>query len=167
MPESNETYLSLVEEGIDIPHCRLNLHEISIRCADLSRYRKALRVKIRTLLKIEDYDSLEGYINMLFALGNFAKSCYGYHSCNSPVSSWQEELAGILQKAFDPTSIQAYTRDIWIEYDPQSSDRYIQQQASLLMASHSADETCVQDSKPFLTQKDRSHFNKVLQALGK
>jgi len=160
IPESNESYGSLNEKGIDIRNCFLDLQEISIRCNDLSRYRKALRVKIRALLKREAYSQLRLYINALYHLGLFSKYIYGFHSCNTDVTLWQEALALSLQKEWDKEAVKAYDGSEWINYDSSVIEPFIYAKASENMQDMNED--LVQDGKPFLNPKDQSHFDKVL-----
>ena len=61
-----EKYLYLQENGIDIDVCVIDYKVISIRCQDLSLYRKAFRVKIRTLIKQNDMPALKRYINAFY-----------------------------------------------------------------------------------------------------
>jgi hypothetical protein len=159
MPEPVENHLLLSECGIDIPSCHLDVYQISIRCDDLSRYRKALRVKIRALLKTKEYDLLQGYIDMLYRLALFSQYIYGYHSCTTPVSLWQEQLAIQLQKMCDNSLLGTYAGDTWLQYDTQvlQSDIFDKAQVHHI----EMDEAFIQDHKPFLNPKDKSHFDKA------
>ncbi|HFU74718.1 MAG TPA: hypothetical protein ENK66_00580 [Arcobacter sp.] len=140
-----ETYLSLLETGIDIQRCEIDFRVLSVTCDDLSRYRKALRVKIRALIKQGDNASLHNCVDTLYALALFAKHLYGFHSCNSEVEHWQEETAKVLQTSFDITKYSLYNGQNWINYDKES---------------YSSSDG-IQDGKPFLTLKDKAHFDRL------
>jgi hypothetical protein len=158
MPEPAKNHLLLSERGIDIPSCHLDVQQISVRCDDLSRYRKALRVKIRALLKTKEYVLLQGYIDMLYRLALFTQYIYGYHSCNTPVSLWQEELATQLQKECN-NMLEGYTGNTWLQYDAQMSQVDIFDKAQVHHIE--IDEAFIQDHKPFLNPKDKTHFDKA------
>lgn len=139
-----ETYLFLSESGIDIDACQIDFGSVSVKCEDLSRYRKAFRVKIRSLLKQDDITALKRYADALYCLALFAKYLYGFHSCNTDVEVWQEEEAIGLQKSFDIKNYALYDGHHWISYEDVSK----------------LTTTGIQDHKPFLTLKDKAHFDK-------
>ncbi len=140
-----KAYLVLSEEGIDIDTCEIDFSRLSVACQDLSRYRKALRVKIRAILKHNDLQALQRYADALFSLALFAKYLYGFHSCSSDVELWQQQDAKSLQKSFDITNCTLYDGTNWLSYE------------------HSAELSSrgIQDHKPFLTLKDKAHFDRL------
>jgi hypothetical protein len=140
-----EAYLFLSEVGIDIDACEIDFGIVSVKCEDLSRYRKALRVKIRALMKQNDLMALKRYADALYALALFAKHLYGFHSCSSDVELWQEEKAKTLQKSFDLDKHTLYDGEHWIHYD------------DVVRISCEG----LQDGKPFLTLKDKAHFDRL------
>jgi len=136
-----EEYLCLKDKGIDIKACLIDFALISVSCEDLSLYRKALRVKIRALMKLDDVHKLKCYMNALYTLALFAKYLYGFHSCTSTqLYKDQEEGALRLQGDFDASKVENYDGKSWITYETSVLD--------------------TQDQKPFLSLKDKAHFEK-------
>ena len=159
-----EDYLVLKEQGIDIEACRINFKELSVVCEDLSLYRKALRVKIRALIKLGDKNTLRSCVNALYGLAQFAQYLYGFHSCNSSVDRFQIELALSLQASFDENSVVPYDGKDWLsyktvdEYSATFKDKY-----KIFLDETSRNPILfVQDAKPFLNLKDKAHFEKCL-----
>ncbi|MDH5464761.1 MAG: hypothetical protein OEW60_03970, partial [Thiovulaceae bacterium] len=158
-----EEYLLLKGKGIDIDACKINFKELSVRCEDLSLFRKALRVKIRALIKLDDRNQLRSYANALYRLAQFSRYLYGFHSCNSEVSFWQEELAVYLQTRFDESKVVFYEGNTWLVY--KNVDSYCSFYKAVYRVHLSKTDTvspCIQDAKPFLNLKDKSHFDKYL-----
>lgn len=81
-------FLHLKEPGIEIDDCHLDLTEISINCSDITRYKKSFRVKIRTLIKESDSDSLKKCFDKFYSLADLTHELYGLHSCNEEVGHW-------------------------------------------------------------------------------
>lgn len=154
-----EVYLFLKEKGMDIDACEINYKILSVSCEDLSLYRKALRVKIRALIKLDDMQVLKGYVNALYSLACFAKYLYGFHSCTSNVEIWQEKLALSLQADFDVDKIEVYDGTTWIAYtDIDYEKEYMQSPYN----SNLDTSVYTQDLKPFLNLKDKAHFERFL-----
>ena len=157
-----EEYLYLKENGIDIDTCEIDYKIISVRCEDLSLYRKAFRVKIRALLKEDDIVALRRYVNQFYTLAQFVQYLYGFHSCAATVEPWQEELAHSLQTKFSESYTQVYTSDSWISY--KGVEEYKELLKKKYIDSTLGEKvevaTCIQDEKPFLNLKDRAHFKK-------
>ena len=157
-----EDYLVLKEKGIDIEACRINFKELSVVCEDLSLYRKALRVKIRALIKLGDKNALKPYVDVLYGLAQFARYLYGFHSCNSSVDRFQIELALSLQSSFDGNSVLPYDGKGWLSY--KNIDEYCasfkDRCEKFLGETSGRPILCVQDEKPFLNLKDKAHFEK-------
>jgi len=157
-----EEYLSFKDKGIDVNACEIDYKTISVCCDDLSLYRKAFRVKIRSLIKQNDRVVLKEYVQAFYSLAQFVRYIYGFHSCNEQVQPWQERVALKLQKGFDINKTQLYTQEFWLVY--KSVDVYIEcfknqyKEINLDVDTQSLD--CIQDSKPFLNLKDRAHFDK-------
>ncbi len=157
-----EKYLYLQENGIDIDACVIDYKLISVRCQDLSLYRKAFRVKIRTLIKQNDMPALKPYIDAFYTFAQFSQYLYGFHSCAGVVESWQEQLAYYLQTGFDESRVLVYEPGSWIKY--KSVNDY-EKSFKKRYQKFSPDENSeilpfIQDAKPFLNQKDQSHFDK-------
>ena len=161
-PLKPESYLYLKENGIDIDACDIDYKKISVRCEDLSLYRKAFRVKIRALIKQDDIVALRRYVNQFYALAQFVQYLYGFHSCASTVEPWQEELAFRLQTKFSESNAQVYTSNSWIRY--KSVEEYTELLKNKYKNSNLGDKVeiskFIQDEKPFLNLKDRAHFEK-------
>jgi len=157
-----KVYLFLQENGIDIDACVIDYKLISVRCQDLSLYRKAFRVKIRTMIKNNDTHALKPYIDAFYTFTQFAQYLYGFHSCGSEVEEWQEQLAYYLQTRFDESSALECTKDSLIKYasvnEYEKSFKELYQKFAPDVDSESL--PFVQDAKPFLNQKDQSHFDK-------
>jgi len=164
-PAQPEMYLYLQEDGIDIDACKVDYKVLSVRCEDLSLYKKAFRVKIRALIKQNSMTELKAYVNEFYTLAHFVRYLYGFNSCASEVEPWQETLAYDLQTKFVESKAPAYTSGSWIEYKRVSEYKELFTQAyknlSLLEAVQDLD--CVQDEKPFLNPKDKAHFDKCLE----
>ncbi|HIC43516.1 MAG TPA: hypothetical protein EYO73_04240 [Sulfurimonas sp.] len=161
MPKTlpSEYYLSLKEKGIDINTCELDFKKMSVSCEDLILYRKALRVKIRSLIKLDDVNELKHYVNALYSLACFSKYLYGFHSCCSKVNGWQEELSHKLQIDFDEDKLKVYTPGLWISYKETSYRKDIGLKYNIELDL----DTCIQDKKPFLNLKDKAHFDKCFK----
>jgi len=157
-----KVYLFLQENGIDIDACVIDYKLISVRCQDLSLYRKAFRVKIRTMIKNNDTPDLKRYIDAFYSFAQFSQYLYGFHSCGSEVEEWQEQLAYFLQTRFDASSALECNKYSMISYS--SVEEYEKFFKTLYQKFapdvDSATLTFVQDAKPFLNQKDQSHFDK-------
>jgi len=159
-----EDYLVLKDVGIDIEACKINFKELSVVCEDLSLYRKALRVKIRALIKLDDKNELRPYVNALYGLAQFARYLYGFHSCNSRVEICQEKLATCLQESFDESRVLPYDGKAWLSYKniDEYSSSFKCQYKEFLGDSNKEVGLFVQDAKPFLNLKDKAHFQKCL-----
>jgi len=156
-----EKYLYLQENGIDIDACVIDYKLISVRCQDLSLYRKAFRVKIRTLIKQNDMPALKRYIDAFYTFAQFSQYLYGFHSCAGVVEPWQEQLAYYLQTRFDESRVLVYEPGSWISY---KSVKDYEESFKKKYQNFSLDESSeilpfIQDAKPFLNQKDQSHFD--------
>ena len=160
-----EEYLVFQDKGIDIDACHLDYKLLSVHCKDLSLYRKAFRVKIRALIKSGDVKKLKTYVNAFYTLAKFVKYLYGNHSCACEVEPWQEDLANHLKTRFENDDTGVYEQGSWIEYeDVQVYEKYFREEyAQLGIDSHLDTSKCIQDSKPFLNQKDKAHFNKCFK----
>lgn len=161
-PVKPEKYLYLQENGIDIDACKIDYKMISVRCEDLSLYRKAFRVKIRALIKQGDSASLKRYVDQFYTLAQFVQYLYGFHSCASPVEAWQEELASYLQTQFEENNVQVYRDGSWISYGSVEdySKSFKKQYEELPFGQKLETSACVQDAKPFINLKDKAHFAK-------
>jgi len=162
-PLKPEQYLYLQEKGIDIDACELDYKTISVRCKDLSLYKKAFRVKIRTLIKQNSMKELQKYVNEFYILAHFARHLYGFHSCANDVEPWQETLAYELQTKFEVSRAPQYTTSAWIKYKDVNEYKVLFKQAYKDL-SFGEELDCVQDEKPFLNPKDKAHFDKCLEA---
>jgi len=164
-PRKQEEYLCLKKDGIDIDKCMVDYKVLSIRCKDLNLYRKAFRVKIRTVIKEADWQSLRTYANEFYTLAVFVRYVYGFHSCSSCVQSWQETLAYARQKKFVLEDITFDKRDRWLEYKAvQEYEKVFRTEYLTLDMGKQVDTSSfTQDSKPFLNEKDRAHFNKCFK----
>lgn len=161
-PLKPEHYLYLKEKGIDIDACVIDYQKISVRCGDLSNYRKAFRVKIRALLKRNNQELLKQYIHHFYVLAQFVRYLYGYHSCSVEVQPWQEELASYLQMKFSQDDVKVYDKESWMTYESRDyyCDAFKKQYATLTPHMDVKNLECLQDGKPFLNPKDRAHFDK-------
>jgi len=161
-PVKPEKYLYLQDNGIDIDACKIDYKMISVRCEDLSLYRKAFRVKIRSLIKKGDAVVLKQYVNQFYTLAQFVQYLYGFHSCASTVEGWQEELACHLQRQFVVGDVMAYKPGSWLSYACADDYKDTFKKQYMMLSSDANIETldCVQDEKPFLNLKDRSHFDR-------
>jgi len=162
-PLPKEDYLYLQAPGIDIALCRLDYSLISVRCEDLSLYKKAFRVKIRALIKEKRFQELQAYVNAFYTLAHFVRHLYGFHSCDSGVEFWQEKLAQSLKTSFIPDHILAYQSDTWIVYQKRNNyqEMFTQKYMDVFSKEKVKLDTFVQDEKPFLNPKDKSHFDKI------
>jgi hypothetical protein len=157
-----EEYVVLKDRGIDVDACKLNFREVSVACEDLSLYRKALRVKIRALIKSDDKDELRSYVDLLYSLAQFARYLYGFHSCNSRIEIWQEKLARSLQGSFDESRLRPYDGQSWLSYqDVDAYSAFFKCQYKERFGDLDTG-LCIQDEKPFLNPKDKAHFDKCL-----
>ncbi|MDF1881281.1 hypothetical protein JHD50_08200 [Sulfurimonas sp. MAG313] len=157
-----QEYLMLQEKGIDINACEIDFKLLSVSCEDLSLYRKALRVKIRALLKEENIINLQGYIRLLYTLGHFSSYLYGFHSCSSLLESWQEELALFLQTKFDVNRVSEYDASAWIRYKSIEDYKKYFTKSYEEFSKTSQPSAFIQDAKPFLNLKDKVHFDTYL-----
>jgi hypothetical protein len=161
IPWTSSQFLHLKEHGFSIDDCFINFSSISVRCSDLSRYRKAFRVKIRALIKTADVNALAVCIDGFYRFAQFVQDLYGFHSCSSSVEMWQEQAAQSLQKHCDK-DYAGYARGSWINYG--ETDEYKQRfQAEYKQFSGLANTrklNFIQDGKAFLTLKDRAHFER-------
>ena len=157
-----EEYLCLKEKGFDLKKCSFDYSLISVKCEDLSLYKKAFRVKIRALLKTNDIKGLRTYVNAFYTLAQFARYLYGFHSCADSVASWQETLAYELQQTFVVNSSDFYKQGTWLKYkDTKSYRQLFTEKYNALNLYEKVDEKlCIQDEKPFLNEKDKAHFTK-------
>lgn len=159
---TSEEYLHLEAAGIIINECHVDYKMLSIRCCDLSVYRKAFRVKIRALIKEDNILMLKKYIKAYYLLAQFVHFIYGFHSCSEDVNAWQEELALYLQTKFIEDDMAEYDCNRWLEYDTvQSYCETFTKQYKIYMNSVNDTLACVQDGKPFLSLKDKAHFEKA------
>jgi len=138
-----------------------------VRCQDLSLYRKAFRVKIRTMIKNNDTHALKPYIDAFYTFAQFSQYLYGFHSCASFVEDWQEQLAFYLQTRFEESSALGCKSGSLLKYA--SVNEYEKSFKELYQKFapdvESATLTFVQDAKPFLNQKDQSHFDKFFNPI--
>lgn len=165
-PVKPEQHLYLQEHGIDINTCEIDYKVISVGCEDLSLYRKAFRVKIRSLIKKGDMTELKRYVNQFYTLAQFVRYLYGFHSCASPVQTWQEELALDLQTRFKESRVQVYTPGSWINYKSVKdyTKSFKKQYTDLPLDENLETPHCIQDAKPFLNPKDKAHFDKCFNS---
>lgn len=159
IPWASAQFLHLKEQGFSIDECRIDFASISVRCSDLARYRKAFRVRIRTLIKTADAAALTVCIDRFYRFAQFVQNIYGFHSCSDSVETWQEQVAQSLQKHCD-IEYSEYEKESWLTYE--KTEVYKQRfQAQYKKLSGLADTRTlpfIQDGKPFLTLKDRAHF---------
>lgn len=158
--ESNN-FINLSEVGFDIALCEVDFRTISVRCSDLVRYRKAFRVKIRELMKLDDRNNLSKYIEKFYILASLFQYMYGYHSGASQVEFWQEEVALSLQKTFHPKDFR-YKNGARLQYENSKFyEDYLKKQYSQINPTSNVQLLkCIQDGKPFLNLKDYAHFEK-------
>lgn len=161
LPVKPEKYLYLQENGIDIDACMIDYRMISVRCEDLSLYRKAFRVKIRTLIKNDDMLGLKRYIDNFYTYAQFVQYLYGFHSCACAVERWQEELAYYLQTKFVESNALVYKPGDWISYKSiDDYENYFRNHYKEFSKDVNIETLpFVQDAKPFLNPKDRAHFD--------
>lgn len=156
-----EDYSILSEPGFGIEQCVLDCKAISVRCEDITRYKKAFRVKIRGLIKAGKSAALSGCIENFYRFATFVEYLYGHHSCAAEVSPWQEETARFLQKKYSETPGH-YRKGERIVYASKGAyEKQLREQYALLTSE--TDENAlelVQDNKPFLTLKDYAHFER-------
>ena len=157
-----KVYLFLQENGIDIDACVIDYKLISVRCQDLSLYKKAFRVKIRTMIKNNDTPDLKRYIDAFYSFAQFSQYLYGFHSCGSVVEEWQEQLAYYLQTSFEESQTLECKSGSLLKYgsveEYEKSFKELYQKFAPDVDSKILPFT--QDEKPFLNQKDKSHFDK-------
>ena len=155
-----ENYQTLAEEGFDIEQCFLDFKTISIACEDITRYKKAFRVKIRGLIKEGKSASLSECIDNFYRFALFVEYLYGDHSCATGVSPWQAETARSLQKQYSDAG--HYRRGERMEYAAQSSyEKHFREHFALLDTDNDKSSSeFIQDNKPFLTLKDYAHFER-------
>ncbi len=156
-----EDYQALAEQGFDIEQCFFDCKTISIRCEDITRYKKAFRVKIRGLIKEGNSAALSACINNFYRFAMFVEYLYGHHSCAVGVSPWQEKTARFLQKQYSDI-LGHYSRGERIDYAPQSSyEKHFRAHFALLgVEKDKSSFEFIQDNKPFLTLKDYAHFER-------
>lgn len=156
-----EDYSTLVEPGFDIEQCFLDFKTISIRCEDITRYKKAFRVRIRGLIKAGNSAALSACIENFYRFAMFAEYLYGHHSCAIEVAPWQEETARFLQKKYSEVP-EHYRRGKRIAYALQGAyEKHFREQYALLSGEkENSTLALVQDNKPFLTLKDYAHFER-------
>ena len=161
-PVEPEKYLYLQENGIDIDGCKIDYKMISVRCEDLSLYRKAFRVKIRSLIKQDDMIALKGCVDQFYTFAQFVQYLYGFHSCVSAVEGWQEKLAYHRQRQFVVGDVMVYRPGSWLSYACADDYKDTFKKQYMMLSPDINIETldCVQDEKPFLNLKDRSHFDR-------
>lgn len=158
---ASKHFENLKEHGFDSERCYIDLEKISITCKDLARYKKALRVKIRALMKTKERESLQECIEQFYTLAQFVRYLYGFHSCAVDVLSWQEQVALALQKEM-AWELKPYVNGEWIAYEsPQIYEQRLRSYYQEVTGSEVMDTLqCVQDAKPFLTLKDKAHFER-------
>ncbi len=153
-------FLHLKEPGIDIDSCHLELTEISINCSNITRYRKAFRVKIRTLIKESDSDSLKECFDKFYSLAEFTHALYGHHSCDEEVGYWQKKVALSLQKEYKQVS-SSHVLGKRVEYkDVDLYEEYFKRRYKILYPLAKEPITFIQDKRPFLTLKDYAHLER-------
>jgi len=154
-------FVHLKEQGFCIDECYIDFALISVRCSDLARYRKAFRVRIRALMKAANADALGVCIDRFYRFAQFVQDIYGFHSCGVSVETWQEQVAQSLQKHSDK-EYAGYEKGSWLTYE--KTDAYRQRlQARYQRLFDPIDIRAlhfIQDEKPFLTLKDRAHFDR-------
>ncbi|MBU1643382.1 hypothetical protein KKE54_08475 [bacterium] len=156
-----ENFEHLEEAGFSIDKCYIDPTMISVRCSDITRYKKAFRVKIRRLIKVADIAALADCIDAFYRFASFAEYVYGYHSCATEVPLWQEKVAHSLQKKFTDTGLN-YKKGNQLKY-AQTSVYEVQFKAYYRGISPNMDTEgipFIQDEKPFLTLKDYAHFGR-------
>lgn len=156
----SKDFINLCEIGFDIATCKIDFLTISVKCDDLARYKKAFRVKIRELIKIEDINNLNKYINKFYNLAIFVEYLYGHHSCASKVEFWQEEVAYSLQKKFKYRTVE-YQKNIVLKYKNLNfyAEFFKKQNKEINLTKDIEKLKFIQDEKPFLNLKDYTHFN--------
>ncbi len=156
-----ETFGHLKEPGFSIDECHIDLATISVRCSDITRYKKAFRVKIRRLIKEADTAALVDCIDAFYRFASFVEYLYGYHSCTTEVKQWQEQVALSLQKKFSGEGLD-YGKGDRLKYA--ESVVYEARCKAYYSAAHPNNDTdrltFIQDRKPFLTLKDYAHFER-------
>lgn len=158
---ASEAFLELKAPGFDIISCHMHLAHLSIRCEELVLYRKALRVKIRMLIKEGKSEALDACMDTLFRLAQFVRHLYGHHSCDSAVAPWQEQVARSLQKELD-TPFSDYKRGSWLEYErlEKYAREHREKYFSLGRQHEDQEIESIQDGHSFLNPKDRTHLER-------
>lgn len=160
-PWASERFVHLKEPGFDIDSCHIDFASISIGCEDLTRYRKAFRVKIRALIKVADTVALTTCIDNFYRLAQFVRHLYGYHSCDTAVEKWQEQIALSRQKILSDV-FPGYKKGSWLTYEKRALYQSVFEAEYLRSTPADAIEirTCVQDGRAFLNPKDQAHFER-------
>lgn len=160
-PLAPETFDHLKEPGFSIDECRIDLATISVRCSDITRYKKAFRVKIRRLIKEADRAALSDCIDTFYRFALFSEYLYGYHSCATEVNQWQEQTALSLQKKFSDEGLN-YAKGDRLQYAERGvyEARFKAYYRDVYPNTDTDRLTFVQDTKPFLTLKDYAHFER-------
>ncbi|MCJ7764951.1 MAG: hypothetical protein MUP09_03320 [Thiovulaceae bacterium] len=156
-----ENFDHLKEGGFSIDECHIDLATVSVRCSDITRYKKALRVKIRRLIKEADAAALAECIDAFYRFAIFVEYLYGDHSCATQVQLWQEQVALSLQKKFSDEGLN-YSKGNRLKYAQTSvyEERFKAHYRSISTNSDTDTVAFIQDRKPFLTLKDYAHFER-------
>ena len=143
--------------GFDIENCEIDYALLDIETESFLIYKKALRVKIRALMKTEDVAALNKCYQTFFTLAHYAKHLFGHHSCKTPLAPWQMELAYTLQDSFNPSS-HFYKKGEILLYE--AKEKYEKQ---VLTNYHDSEaKAFLQNYYPFLNPKDYAHFDKYV-----
>lgn len=161
MDWESKNFINLSEVGFDIEQCKIDFSSISVRCGDLARYRKAFRVKIRTLMKLSDTENLVKYMEKFYEFAIFVQYLYGYHSCAGDVELWQEEVAVSLQKMFKIKN-SSCINEPELKYESINLyEAYFKKQFKRIHPKcNTKTLSFIQDEKSFLNLKDYAHFKK-------
>ncbi len=157
----SKNFIHLKEEDFNIETCEIDFLSISVRYSDLSRYRKAFRVKIRTLIKTADAYNLVKCIEKFYDFAGFVRYLYGYHSCANDVEPWQEQVALFLQKEFVVKNLK-YKIGTHLKYEHVDFyEEHFKTQYKLINPKCDVQtQKFIQDGKSFLNLKDYTHFKK-------
>lgn len=144
-------------QGFDIDACTIDYTRLDIETESFLIYKKALRVKIRALMKTEDVPALNRCYQTFFTLAHYAKHLFGHHSCKTPLAPWQMELAYALKDSFDPSQFH-YIKGKPLTYLPKE-----QYEKEILSGYHDrAPRDFLQNYYPFLNPKDYAHFDRYI-----
>lgn len=107
-------------------------------------------------MKTAETEALNQCMERFYAFAQFVRYLYGFHSCAVPVAPWQVAVAKKLQVSMT-LSFTPYRRGEWVTYEPCVAH---EERLRAFADPSAANEAFIQDEKPFLTLKDKAHFEK-------